>query len=903
MLQDPRADMTKIGDVVNQGCFGSCLYLVFNFVFLGRVVATLNFPCDVIKDMHFPQGYHVNCSYKRLTKVPHDFPAHMTTLLLNNNDISELQHTVFSNVTELMHLDLSSNKLTSNKLAPDTFISLGYLVHLDLSNNSLCMSNECFPPRLYRPLNSLEVLKLTANSESDDKGITEYPFRSLSVLQELTELHVSGIPDIDIPSDIARFKNIQVLDLYKGLLPRISAATFRALNDTNISTLSLRDSQIRIVESGSFSNLPKLRNLNIAHNKYLGFRTIIRAVWATENSGIDSLVIDSVGHGTANSLSFQHVCETSFANQLRRLSLRYNNIVGIDVNYFGKCLPNVEWLNFGYNSLLFVILHDNKRSELFKMLPPRLVTIDLSHYGDTSGGSEITSINRPFEDEFRRPLPQTLNNTTESLRNACSNQSNSQMFITPFIRYIHFDHASVGGGYDIGQFTLHPENCVLYMNLSYSKSVRSLSGPWCGLTHLQILDLSHGSLESISTEYFRCFESLRLLNLSHNKLSDMTVNNDGNRTTIVNNLHFNHLTSMEELDLSGNRFRTFSRDSFASLNKLRTLKLNGNLFKSQLSLNLSRLTSLHSLDLSRNQMAFLSKDLRDSLDELSERVNFSLDIGGNPLSCHTCASLGFLRWLQTTHVRVVAKDKLRCTENRNKRVVKVPLEGVQALCTTATSGVSLVVVLAVAGIVGLCTMMLLVILYLNRWRMSWYYYSIKRRWWKNERSAENVGYRYDACVVCADDDLQWVAHDLVEQVETDRTLSLFVSLRDAPAGCPIAENIVQSLETSRYVLFVLTPHFCVDKWCDFAVNMALLRDHESLVLLCIRPIMDESISRTIRALLNPRARCTSIQWGDSEHAQSLFWRRLLDTLIPTTDSDMLLYRLAPCTRRSPMHSD
>ena len=190
--------------------------------------------------------------------------------------------------------------------------------------------------------------------------------------------------------------------------------------------------------------------------------------------------------------------------------------------------------------------------------------------------------------------------------------------------------------------------------------------------------------------------------------------------------------------------------------------------------------------------------------------------------------------------------------------MKVHLDGVHALCAPTTSGVSLVVVLAVAGAVGICTLTLMLLLYLNRWRMRWYYYSIKRRWRQNKRSADNVGYRYDACVVCADEDLQWVAHDLVEQVETDGALSLFISLRDAPAGCPIAENIVQSLETSKYVLFVISPHFCVDKWGDFAVNMALLRDHESLVLLYIRPVMDESMSRTMRALLNPRARCTSI---------------------------------------------
>ena len=74
----------------------------------------------------------------------------------------------------------------------------------------------------------------------------------------------------------------------------ITAATFRALRDTNINTLSLRNSEHRQVELGSFSNLPNLRNLNMACNRDIGYRTFIRAVWATENSGIDSLVMDNV---------------------------------------------------------------------------------------------------------------------------------------------------------------------------------------------------------------------------------------------------------------------------------------------------------------------------------------------------------------------------------------------------------------------------------------------------------------------------------------------------------------------------------------------------------------------------------------------------------------------------------
>ena len=530
--------------------------------------------------------------------------------------------------------------------------------------------------------------------------------------------------------------------------------------------------------------------------------------------------------------------------------------------------------------------------------------IDLSHYGNVVDSERRTATNRQFDEEFRRPPTHTFNDPTETISNVSLSQGKRPMYMIPSVRYIYGDYLSVGGGSDIDQVTFYPESSVLYINMSNSKSVTSLSGPWQGLKHLQVLDMSHGILQSISTDYFRSFESLRFLNLSDNKLSDSTINRKRTRMVVEGSLVFNHLTSLEELDLSRNNFKTISRNAFANLTKLRTLKLDDNVFKRQLYLDLARLTSLQSVNLSRNQMSSLSKDLRDTLDELSERVNFSLDISGNPLLCQTCASLGFLRWVRTTNVRVVARDTLMCTENHELRVVGVSLEDVEASCATATPGVSLLIMFTVAGGVGFCSLTLLLFLYVNRWRMRWYYYSIKRRWRQDDPSTDDADqYRYDACVVYADNDLDWVAHELVDQVETDWALSLFVSLRDAPAGCPIAENIVQSLEISRYVLFVLTPDFCDDHWCDFSLNMALQRDQTTLILLYIKPIAHGSVSRTLRALLSPRTRCTLIERGDGACAQSLFWQRLHDTLLPTTDSDMLLYRLAPCTHRPPILSD
>ena len=688
-------------------------------------------------------------------------------------------------------------------------------------------------------------------------------------------------------------------------MPNISAATFHALCDTNITTLSLRNTEITQVELGSFSNLPNLRNLNIACNKLIGYKTLVSAVWATQNSGIDSLIMDKVETGgEANVLNFSDVCDTPFAKTLRRLSIRQNNIIAVDTKYFGKCLPHVHWLNIGFNNILFFKRHGLKTTELLRTFPPELLVIDTSNYfslPDVFRKEYCTVDNLPLDGEFRRPVSLMFNNrtTTKQKINATLTQHEDAFYMIPSVRYIYADYVAMSSGVqETHPFKCYPNSNVVYVNVSNSKAIKSLAMPVDGFGKLHTLDMSHGYLQRISADFFLHFENLRFLNLSDNKLGEVTDSQNQTQTTFVYGRVFNHLTSLEELDLSRNSFQTINADAFINLTKLRVLGLNDNMFKSQLSLNLSRLTSLQSLNLSRNQMESLSEDFRHMLDELSERVNFSLDISGNPLLCHPCLSFGFLHWLRVTNVRVVARDTLTCAENHELRVVSVSLENVEASCATATPGVSLLIMFTLSGGVGFCSLTLLLFLYVNRWRMRWYYYSIKRHWRQDDPSRDDIShYRYDAFVVYADADLDWVAHELLEQVETDWALSLFVYDRDSLAGFPIAENIVESLETCRYVLFVLTPDFRDDHWCDFALNMALQRDQTSLVLLYIKPIAHDSMSRTLRALLSPRTHCTLIERGDGEFAESLFWQRLYDILLPTADSNMLLYRLAPCMHR------
>lgn len=109
---------------------------------------------------------------------------------------------------------------------------------------------------------------------------------------------------------------------------------------------------------------------------------------------------------------------------------------------------------------------------------------------------------------------------------------------------------------------------------------------------LEDLKLSHSSIESIKSHAFKNVRGLRRLDLSENRISQ--IENDafteiGHSLTSLKISHgfassmmafptvpLRALTSLEELDLSNNYFKTITDTSFHLLHDLRTIELNDN---------------------------------------------------------------------------------------------------------------------------------------------------------------------------------------------------------------------------------------------------------------------------------------------------------------------------------------
>ena len=159
-------------------------------------------------------------------------------------------------------------------------------------------------------------------------------------------------------------------------------------------------------------------------------------------------------------------------------------------------------------------------------------------------------------------------------------------------------------------------------------------------TSLEQLDLSDNSIRHFAFDELRAFESLRVVNLSHNAISDLTP--------LASHLD---LDTVRVLDLSHNKLTSLSRDAFNCFPNLQQLDLSSNNLSHLHPSLFARLDRLTALSLRNNYLSGISRQLIASSSLRDVRL------AGNPWNCH-CG----LAWLAQEVTSGVVSDNVRCSQ-------------------------------------------------------------------------------------------------------------------------------------------------------------------------------------------------------------------------------------------------
>ncbi|XP_043925260.1 toll-like receptor 13 [Protopterus annectens] len=179
-------------------------------------------------------------------------------------------------------------------------------------------------------------------------------------------------------------------------------------------------------------------------------------------------------------------------------------------------------------------------------------------------------------------------------------------------------------------------------------------------------------------------------------------------------------------------------------------------------------------------------------------------------------------------------------------------------------------------------------LYENVW---WYLLYLRYTWMamikhgKHKQGRDK--YEYDAFVSYSSYDDWWVVNQLLPNLEEKGPPYFSVCLhnRDFVAGKTIVDNIVNSINTSRWTLCLLTHNYLKSHWCFWEMKMATYslinesRDFLLIVLLEKISLDELSYYHKLAKLLKKK---TYLEWPEDVKDQQLFWARLRKTI---ADSD------------------
>nr|WHT06284.1 toll like receptor 18 [Syngnathoides biaculeatus] len=406
---------------------------------------------------------------------------------------------------------------------------------------------------------------------------------------------------------------------------------------------------------------------------------------------------------------------------------------------------------------------------------------------------------------------------------------------------------------------------------------------------LQTFNLSTNELTSLRdlSALTRHFQQLQVLDLSHNKLGS-TETSQGcvwQENIIRMIAHHNQFTTeavgclpttVHYLDLSSCNLDQINVAYFEKATNLKELILSDNKIKFIPSKWES--PSLHRLALDGNSFGLISKESFQHMPGLSH-----LRAGNNPYHC-TCELHAFIEDTKT-------KKQINLTDWPQNYKCYHPepfLNTVisQYFPSEVACDVRLVIIISVATTTAVI-LVLMFICYI--FDLPWYTkatYQIIRAKYRahKERAAGEAGpFAYHAFISYSHWDAEWVREQLLPCLENNRnSYRLCIHERDFMPGRWIIDNIIDNIESSHKVIFVLSRHFVNSEWCNyelyFAQQRAMGKTFSDVILVVKEPIDPGTLPSKYCKLKKMLSTKTYLEWPQQANQQAFFWAQLRSVL-------------------------
>ena len=232
----------------------------------------------------------------------------------------------------------------------------------------------------------------------------------------------------------------------------------------------------------------------------------------------------------------------------------------------------------------------------------------------------------------------------------------------------------------------------------------------------------------------------------------------------------------------------------------------------------------------------ISKLTMKTLKTFKQHHSFVVDVRNNPFDCN-CDMKDFLEFFNDAKlsselgIQYNYLKNLQCTSPeylKGRRILDLTAIDLGCFIETET--------IMTAPIVILClfiTLLFVILVISVKYRREILILAFTRLHillpCQSGNEPENGGKMYDAFVAYSEKDADWVMKVMttsLEQPHQGPAFKLCLHHRDFKVGAAIAENIIESVETSRHTILILSKHFLESEWCLMEFRTAF---HQSLI--------------------------------------------------------------------------
>ncbi|CAC5369108.1 unnamed protein product [Mytilus coruscus] len=638
---------------------------------------------------------------------------------------------------------------------------------------------------MFDNLNCLQNLWINHNKLQNHQDVQ---MKETSKILSLRTLSFDIHQDFKFPSKWSTLSNLTHL----GIFPRSAKVQFNNEMFVHIKIIPIMSLYLDVVPSISedfFYHFPKLDSITLDLGGSLPtnpINEVFRSFGVFQSRNMTNIKIENSRFSNAFTLNYNKMKYLSTICLKRRtLHNLYIKSLGLyalqKFSDESKCL---EFLQVSKNIILgqgsspLFILHNFKNLKVFKLID----------------NNRFLRCKRSAPGYINVILPKTLeelyieNNINDNLPSIMFKNSLNFRVLSLKDNKIWSCKGILKGGLMLEYFDMSGWTCTqLSMNLLY------------GLPNLKTLKAS-GSLlgqgfENTANAGSFLSKTLRIrdINLSSNKI-----------TTVPKGFFMHKFEQLSSLNMSHNNLTIFPK--FHS--SVKTLIL---------------------IDLTFNSIThFVDTDI----DEIEKLGEVDLLLKGNPFQC-SCKTLQFLKWLSKSK-QVLDILSVKCVTDTASRTfmfeIISDLKQFEISCRTKfwlPFAVSLTSIIILAII-------LIVIFFRYKYAFEYFLLRLKMNMKKYQDLRQE--YTYDAFISYSHTDVEWVKqfHDKLSSMGFE----LCLDAKDFIAGNSIAENVINAIDSSRKVIFIITHNFLRSNWGSYEIEMtrmhAFQKGRKDMVIIVVK---------------------------------------------------------------------